>query len=161
MKMLILITNKLIIECEDTNVRNKIQKVIFTKNDDESYSFSLTKLLPIPQETKNLVGFIEIAEDWCKAVWGTKNDVWHYNVSESGETILMSYLTEFSPNTLWVEALCRYINSMSYHFNKNGGMRISVNYTYFKYPGLYGDIMKWTPSRGFNYMKNVSLINER
>jgi hypothetical protein len=112
----------------------------------------MQKLLPVPKEFNDSVGYNEFGYDWCLAVWGTKWEAINSRISESGDTISIFYLTANDSNSKWVEALCRYINVMSYIDYLKGDIIISVTHSIYKPYEDFGCKMVWTPETGDNYM---------
>ena len=86
------------------------------KNDKDEQVFTMKKMLPMPKEFTDSDGYNEFGYDWCIAIWGTKWEVINSRISESGDTISVSYLTASDCNAKWVEALCRYLKVMSYNY---------------------------------------------
>jgi hypothetical protein len=117
----------------------------------------LQKLLPIPEEFLDSEEYGIIGCDWCLAVWGTKWEAINSRISESGDTISISYLTATDSNAKWVETLCRYIKVMSYIDNLKGDIKISVTHSIYKPYEDFGCKMVWTPETGDNYMEGEIL----
>jgi hypothetical protein len=154
-----LIRNRLIITCQDTELRNKIKEVIFMNNEKNEKIFTMEKLLPMPEGFSDAIGWNDFGYEWTYAVWGAK---WVENsyISESGYSISINYDTPWVPNLFWVEALCRYIDYVSREFvcDKEVRENISITHTYYpEYEGL-GTKMEWKPDIGFSYIENVERV---
>ncbi len=151
------VRNKLIIKCDNIEMRNKIRNVIFFENSKKEQIFSMQKLLPIPKEFSDTVEYNEFGYDWCIAIWGSKWEVLNSRISESGDTISISYLTATDSNAKWVEAMCRYIMVTSYIDNLKGDIKISVTHSIYRLYDDCGIKMEWTPEVGYNYMEGEIL----
>ena len=81
------VENKLVIHCEDEKILNKIKLMIFDEIEKNERIFTMEKMLPIPEICSGKDGYVNYGYNWCLAVWGTKWDVYNYNISEGGNTI--------------------------------------------------------------------------
>ena len=153
------IYNFLTIKCDDINLINKIKKLILSKDDQNRLTFTMGKMLPMPEGFSDTIGWNDFGFDWTHAVWGA---TWVENsyISESGYSISINYDTPWVPNLFWVEALCRYIDYVSREFvcDKEVRENISITHTYYpEYEGL-GTKMEWKPDIGFSYIENVERV---
>ena len=149
------IDNILRIKCRNTKLRNHIKLLIFTENDRNEPEFTMKKLLPMPEGFSYSNWWEKYGYNWSYAIWGTK---WirGSNISESGDTISVSYDTPWTPNHLWVEALCRCISEMINSHDSEVKNEISVIHIYYDFHEDLGDVVKWTPDTGFNITENVN-----
>jgi len=152
------VRNKLTIKCNSNEIRGKIKNMIFIENSKKDQIYLMQKLLPVPKEFKDSVGYNEFGYNWCLAVWGTKWEAINSRISESGDTISISYLTATDPNTKWIKALCRYIEVLSYVDNLQGDNEISVIHSIYRLYEDCGCKMEWTPKSGFHYMEGEILL---
>ena len=151
------IENKLIINCNDLIIKNKIKMLIFSENDKKEQIFTMEKMIPMPERFSDSVGYNEFGRDWSYALWGTK---WaqSYNITESGDTIIIDYQTPWVPNFFWVEALCRFIDSVSYKCDKEIRKNISVNHFYCNQYEDFGIEIDWTLDKGYSLIENVRMF---
>lgn len=134
------VDNILTIKCNDINLKNKIKTLILSKDNENKLTFTMGKMLPIPEGFSDPTGWNDFGSDWANAVWGA---YWvrSYNISESAHIISIYYETPWTPNLLWVKTLCRLIDSVSkiYKYSSQNEVRkeISVTHTYYdEYEGL-------------------------
>jgi len=153
------VNNRLIITCKDSEIKNKIKKMIFRNNEKNEQIFTMTKLLPVPEGLSENPGYTEYGYDWCCAVWGTKWDVIYNKITESGDSYIFNYDTAWDPNVLWVKALCRYIGLVSYPYKKNVSGEISITHFFCNEYEDFGTKMEWTPDQCFQFTENVSFFN--
>jgi hypothetical protein len=140
--------NKLKIYCQDSSTMAKIKKMIIENNNDPEPKITMEILLPrsmafADADTYDL--------KWNCAVWGTKWDMLHYSIIESGQTLTIYYNTAWSPNRGWVEVLCCYIDHyLGYNWEQKD-IKLSVEHRYSDYVSDFGGIVEWTPGDKFQY----------
>jgi hypothetical protein len=140
------VRNRLEIHCEDAVTMDKIKMMIFDEDQDRNRIFTMGKMLPLPARFSGTKGYTEYGYHWCRAMWGTKWDVYDCTISESGNTIIIYYHTAWSPNDNWVELLCLYISRVIGFREKEDTPNITVELKYYDYPGGFGGILEWVPN---------------
>lgn len=147
------VDNRLIITCKDDDLRTKIEKVIFMKNEKNEQVFTMNKLLPMPEGFEENPDYSDYGYYWCNAIWGTKWDVRYTKTIHSGDSYIFIYQTAWSSNIEWVDALWRYIKHIS--FLHKGNEEISVTLSFWKEYEEIGTQIIWTPGQGYEIKENV------
>ena len=139
------VSNNLKIICEDDKTMSKIRMMIFDEDEKHNKKFTMNKLLPRPLEFSDSNGYNEYGYHWCVAIWGTKWDVYNYNIIDSGNTITIYYNTAWDPNENWLEFLCHYIQATLDFDKTKEAPFISVKLHYYDYLGFFGGLWEWVP----------------
>jgi hypothetical protein len=139
------VLNKLEIICEDDKTMSKIRMMIFEEDEKRNKIFTMEKLLPRPAKFSDTKGYNEYGYDWSLAVWGTKWDVYDFNILDSGNTITINYYTAWNPNVSWLEMLCHYIQATLNFDNTKEPPFISVKLHYTDFMGFFGGLWEWVP----------------
>jgi Ferredoxin-like domain in Api92-like protein len=139
------VSNKLEIHCEDNKTMNKIRMMIFDEDENNKQIFTMSKMLPLPARFSGKKEYNDFGYDWCRAIWGTKWDVYDEGIFDSGDSITIYYHTAWSPNDNWVESLCIYIQKTITHLKAEDRPSIYVKLQYHDYLGDFGGIMEWVP----------------
>ena len=139
------VRNKLEIHCEDDKTKDKIRMMIFDEDENKKQIFTMSNMLPLPARFSGKTEYNDFGYDWCRAIWGTKWDVYNESIYESGDTIIIYYQTAWSPNDNWVVSLCLYIQKTIMHLKSEDRPNISVKLQYYDYMGDFGGIMEWVP----------------
>ena len=147
------VDNRLIITCKDNNLRDKIERVIFMKNDKGEQVFTMKKLLPMPKGSEENPDYSDYGYYWCNAIWGTKWDVRYNKTIHSGDSYIFFYQTAWDPNIRWVKALWSYIEEIS--FLHKGNEEISVTLSFWKEYEEIGTQIIWTPGQEYIIEENV------
>ncbi len=160
------VSNKLEIHCEDEKTMDKIRMMIFDEDENKKQIFTMTKMLPLPARFSGKKEYNDFGYDWCRAIWGTKWDVYDESIYESGDTIIIYYQTAWSPNDNWVWLLCLYIQKTLTQLKSDGRLLISVKLQYHDYFGDFGGIMEWVPfdnpkHQSYSFMEYAKLHDER
>ena len=142
------VSNNLRIHCEDSALMAKIKKMILRENNNHEPEYTMEILLPRSQAFADDDRY---DLDWNRAVWGTKWDVYHDSVSESGDTLTIYYATAWSPNRDWVRILCDYIDHMVGLDWEKEITKLSVEHRYSDYAMDFGGIVEWKPRDKFRY----------
>ena len=150
------VDNNLTIICEDDKTMDKIRTMIFDKDEKNNRIFTMERMLPRPPEFSDTKGYDVYGYDWSSAIWGTKWDVYNFHITESGNTINISYQTAWNPNVRWVTALCYYIQKTLNYFDKEQPY-ISVKLTYTDFMGDFGGLFDWVPFKN-PFAKRYSLL---
>jgi hypothetical protein len=137
-----LVNNTLTIFCSDDEIMKKIKEKIFTIDENNNRIYTMRKLLPRPPEFAASVGDYEYGHFWSMAVWEAKWDANNCNITDSGDTITISYQTAWEPNEYWVELLCDYIQESVNHFEIDPPY-VTVELKYTELKGDYGGIFDW------------------
>jgi hypothetical protein len=140
--------NKLTIKCQDSDIMERIKKLILRNDKNNNQEFTMEILLPrsmafADEEHYDL--------DWNKAIWGTKKDVMDYSIIYSGCTLTLIYNTAWEPNSGWVETLCCYLHHYLFGSPKKSTCNLEVEHRYSDYPGNFGGIVYWKPGIEFAY----------
>ena len=160
------VRNILEIHCPDEGAMGKIKKVIFDHNEINEKVFTMKKLLPMPEGSSGQTGYTDYGYDWCCAIWGTKWDVYDYNIMESGDTILIYYSTAWSPNYRWGESLCKFIQGIIRFDESEKINSIYVKHRFHDYPMDFGGILEWKPKiapeyKSFSFMEYAELYDKK
>lgn len=138
------VDNTLEIICEDDEIMDKIRTMIFDKDEYNNREFTMRKMLPVPSEFSGQLSDNVKGNYWKRAIWGTKRDVYNCRISDSSDTISISYQTAFSSNKQWVEALCHIIQRMLNYLDAEQP-RISVHLSYINFNNRIGGVFDWVP----------------
>jgi len=143
------VNNILKISCDDDKILEKIKALMFTIDSEGELNYTMEKLLPMPKEFSDIEGYNDYGYNWCCVMWGTKWDVCDPEVLLSGNTIRIHYETAWSPNTEWVESLCKYIKWMLYAIDDQP--TIELVHEYSEIGMNFGGILEWSPDKKFKY----------
>lgn len=138
------VDNHLTIICTDDETKDLIRAMIFSKDENNNRIYNMRKMLPRPPEFAVSTDDIEYGYEWSWSIWGTKWDAHNCQITDSGETIIISYQTAWEPNEYWVELLCNYIQNILSH-NDMGQPYVSVVLKYTELKGDYGGVFEWVP----------------
>lgn len=152
--------NILTITCESPEIMRKIKKLIFTYDSSDNTTFTMSKLLPMPNGLSENPSYSEIGYYWCIAMWGTKWDACYPRVFESGSTIVIDYDTAWDPNFRWVKALCNFIEVASYSIDKSTERGIKVKHFFCEKYEDYGTECNWDPLSDWTFKENVPFSDE-
>lgn len=142
-----LVRNRLEIHCEDEVTMDKIKMMIFDEDKDRNRIFTLAKMLPMPVKlSENREKYDTVGEDWCRSMWGTKWDVYDYDISVKGSLIVVRYHTAWSPNENWVELLCLFVHKSIDLRKKEEVPKIKIQLRYYIYSAGIGGILGWVPN---------------
>ena len=140
--MLNIVDNKLKIVCTDDEIMEKIREKIFIRDENNNTKYTLRKLLPSPPEFAASEGDYDYGHFWSMCIWGKSWKVRNYHITDSGDTITISYQTAWEPNEYWVELLCNYIQESVNHFEIDPPF-ITVELNYTELQGDFGGIFDW------------------
>jgi hypothetical protein len=142
------VNNKLKIQCHNSNTMAKIKKLIIEENNEPEPKITMEILLP---RSMAFADDETYDRSWNCAVWGTKWDMLHYSIIESGDILTIYYNTAWSPNRGWVEVLCCYIDHfLGFKFN-DSKVELSIEHRYSDYAMDFGGIVVWKPGEDFQY----------
>ena len=139
------VTNKLTIQSDDEIVMQRIKEVLLVADDSGTTSITMSKLLPPP------INNFDIA--WRRAAWGTKWDMFNSSINVNDiEKLYVIYDTAWCPNAIWIETLCRYIQSIIDYMLSEEAPNITVEHHYYDaLNGGFGGFLKWTPNSEIIY----------
>jgi hypothetical protein len=140
--------NKLTIKCQDPDIMERIKKLMLRTNDNKNHKFTMEILLP-----RSMAFADEEYYDlyWNRAIWGTKRDVYNYEIIDSGYTMIILYDTAWSPNCKWVEAICSYLDYFLYFHQNKDKCNLEIEHRYSDYAMDFGGIVLWKPEIKFEY----------
>lgn len=141
------------IKRDNTDIRNKIKKMLFIEDDNQNQVFTMQQLLTLPKELADPERYQLSEYDWSIAIWGTKYDALGCKISGNSDTISISYETADDPNMKWIEALCRYILVMSSFEVYNGNAKVLLSYYFYRLIDDAAGKLEWTSGNGYRFME--------
>lgn len=145
------VDNTLKIHCEDNKTMETIGELLFKRNEEDKLEYTMTKLLPRPEEFEGQPGYHKYGHKWSCIYWGTKWDVCSPETMIEENEITLYYQTAWSPNDKWVEALCRYINYITLDSRKENPSKIFVHHRFSEYAMMLDGYLYWEPGLAFEY----------
>lgn len=152
------VKNKLMVKCNNTDIRNNIKNMLFTEDENQNQVFTMQRLLPLPKDLPDPGEYQLLGSDWRIAIWGTKYDALGCKISGNSDTISISYETADDPNMKWIEALCRYILVMSSLEVYNDNVKVSLTHSFYRLIDDAAGKLEWTPGNGFRYMEDERIF---
>jgi hypothetical protein len=142
------VSNKLTIKCQDPDIMRRIKKLILRNDKNNNPEFTMEILLP-----RSMAFADEEHYDlyWNRAIWDTKRDVYNYEITNSGNIVILLYDTAWSPNCKWVEALCSYLDDFLYFHQNKEKCNLEIEHRYSVYAMDFGGIVLWKPEIKFEY----------
>ena len=135
--------------------------MLFKYNDINEPVFTMAKLLPCPEGFDENPTYTEIGYHWSCAVWGTKWDAYCMSISESGNTISITYRTAWDANIPWVWTLCDFIKATSFSMDKQEFKDVTVAHFYFDEYKDSGELMTWKfIDNNYNIAQNLKVTDQ-
>jgi|WetSurSiteA1Bulk_404760.scaffolds.fasta_scaffold94822_2 hypothetical protein len=140
--------NKLTIKCQDSDIMNRIRKLILRTDKNKNQEFTMEILTP-----RSMAFADEEHYDlyWNRVFWDTKRDAYDYTIIDSGNTIILLYNTAWSPNCKWIEALCSYLDEYLLYSRDKDKCDLEIEHRYSEYAMNFGGFVLWRPGLKFEY----------
>jgi len=140
------VTNKLIIYCPETETMEKIKKLLFAFNIENTQIYSMEVFM----SKSRSFSYSENLLIWNWNRRGAKCDAIDSDIYENDDTITIIYKIAFSPNSTGVELFCSYIDSQLSHFSQEEKQEsIKMQLWYWELGLDFGRITKWSPETEF------------
>lgn len=92
--------------CSDSFLLQKIQKLVFMKDENGKPKFSMNQLLPLLSDFSGVPNYQIYGHHWRKLLWGVKQDgrEYHKNIYENKFDV--HFTTPWIPGLKWFKTFC-------------------------------------------------------
>jgi hypothetical protein len=133
-----------------------VKELLFKTHENGNQIFTMEKFMPKPVTDNQAY-----IEDWCRSVWGTKNDVHDCFIKQDSECFSIQYVTDWRSNRNWVDNLLRFLNNWCLsNLTQNDCFGIIIRYKYFELALNKGNSVFWTSDKRYDNDIAYNSLNE-
>ena len=143
------IDNDLFVYCSDSFLLRKIQKLVFTKDDNGELSFSLNQVLPMPKDFSGTSKYQMFGRCWREAIWGVPHDGKEYNRNINNYDFDVHFSTPRNPCINWFEIFQEMAEALHKNCDIFPEPVLVILYAYGEFDTSNQGFIHWEPGMKF------------